>query len=332
MSLQAAPPSHYSELKPDVLKRDRELTLDQFREAGTHFCSLVSRNKWGGEDHGESADPIADMFFEFFLNLDTHPFRSRTGENEYGPQSLVLYADETRRRWHTDVGQDNIYSIAEVNDSALLDCQRSIRDMEMNRLLNVRLYSLLPTALEMPFLAFHTPCFPSTKDLPSSSISHLLCHLTIADSTILTIQEARQLVSSRMPRARSTSPSRRSHCQAPSYCRSKHNYYECIFSKGRIWRVPCLLCCLPWDSQARNVPLRRRVLPQLQREDFLSAETLNESSLLAPVPHSALPGSLEAATPSTMENQRICALFAGRTSRSVQLALERKRSSPRNSS
>ncbi|KLO03714.1 hypothetical protein SCHPADRAFT_948451 [Schizopora paradoxa] len=69
-----------AELKLEDCKQDRQLTLDQMREAAGPFCSLVSKYKWGGTDHGEEHDPVATMFFDFFLNVDTHPFRSRCKE------------------------------------------------------------------------------------------------------------------------------------------------------------------------------------------------------------------------------------------------------------
>ncbi|KLO19662.1 hypothetical protein SCHPADRAFT_924298, partial [Schizopora paradoxa] len=129
-------PHRPQELKEEECKRDAELTLDQIREAGVQFCDFVERNRWGGPDHEGEPDPVGLMFFDFFYNIDQHPFRNLTGDGEFGPQALALYAENTRKRWHMDINRGKpIYPIEEVKDDALKGCQDLLIKEERQQLL-----------------------------------------------------------------------------------------------------------------------------------------------------------------------------------------------------
>ncbi len=69
-----------------------------------------------------------------------------------------------------------------------------------------------------------------------------------------------------------------------------------------------------------------------KEKNFLSPKRSTRARYSLRYPQSALPGSSEVATPSTTESQCIYALFAERTITERSAALERRRSSPRNSS
>lgn len=316
--------SAHGELKSDVLKRDRDLSLDQIREVSEPFCQLVNRYKWGGDGHEEGADPIAEMFFNFFYNVETHPFRNKTGENEHGPAALALYAERTRRRWHANVGQGPIYSIAEVDEKDLLECQQSIRDIEMSRLLKVR---LLPTSSSLLFAFFRVLFFKE------SSFLSTLIFFTLFFVILL--------------------------ISFPSIYRKRKNW--CILAPlapDQFLRCPLILQSV-LDSLAATPPLRARLFRETQTVrprafasyalgrtgTTCSAATPNSSMAQASPPllvepHSAILSpardissfvqltSSADALPITKESSRIYALFAESTSTERAAALEQRRQQP----
>ena len=94
--------------------RDEELSWEQLTEGKTRLLGCMKSCGWSGHEVNQLAI--------FFLNLDTHPIRSR----QYGLQTIMRYQEMVRRHWTQALRNGKPYSIGTVNDDLLRDFQTQI--------------------------------------------------------------------------------------------------------------------------------------------------------------------------------------------------------------
>lgn len=125
---------------------DRQLSLEQLRQAGYALIEAIASHGWG-----EKAE---DMFIGFFTSIDSHPLR------DLCPEALTLYAERTRMYWHQRYQQDEVVDISRVNDQVLEICRTEIvtaRHQKMEADIQARLVRPFLSPFSLVLMVISTP-------------------------------------------------------------------------------------------------------------------------------------------------------------------------------
>ncbi|THH11295.1 hypothetical protein EW146_g8098 [Bondarzewia mesenterica] len=97
------------------VKKDDELTWEQFERARWNFCECVTNAGWP-EAHVKALSG-------FFMALTSH---AHCVEPPYGPRALLLYQARVRRAWHDELARGRGFNIALINAKLMGEMFREV--------------------------------------------------------------------------------------------------------------------------------------------------------------------------------------------------------------
>lgn len=89
------------------VREDKDLSLEEQRQAGLRWIQLMADNGWG--------DDVVRMWSTLLLNIELYPTR----DDWLGKPALALYLDRVRKHWYAELHHNRPYDVSTVNPDLL---------------------------------------------------------------------------------------------------------------------------------------------------------------------------------------------------------------------